>query len=48
VLGHRSLATTERHYNLATSLKAARNYQVELQRLRSPKFDLEEEEEEED
>jgi integrase len=34
VLGHRSFATTERHYNLATSLKAARNYQDELRRLR--------------
>jgi len=35
VLGHRSFATTERHYNLATSLKAARSYQAELQRLRT-------------
>jgi len=35
VLGHRSFATTERHYNLATSLKAARDYQTELQRLRT-------------
>jgi integrase/recombinase XerD len=37
VLGHRSFATTQRHYNLATALKAARNYQAELQRLRTPK-----------
>ena len=37
LLGHRSFATTERHYNLATSLNAARNYQAELQRLRAPK-----------
>ena len=37
VLGHRSFVTTERHYNLATALKAARNYQAELQRLRTPK-----------
>jgi integrase/recombinase XerD len=43
VLGHRSFATTERYYNLATSLKAARNYQEELRRLRSPIVDLEEE-----
>jgi integrase len=35
VLGHRSFATTQRHYNLATALKAARNYQAELQRLRT-------------
>lgn len=34
ILGHRSFATTERHYNLATSLKAARNYQEELKWLR--------------
>jgi hypothetical protein len=34
ILGHRSFATTERHYNLATSLKAARNYQDELEWLR--------------
>lgn len=39
VLGHRSFATTQRHYNLATALKAARNYQAELQRLRTPKSD---------
>jgi integrase len=37
LLGHRSFVTTERHYNLATCLKAARNYQDELQRLRTPK-----------
>jgi integrase len=37
VLGHRSFATTERHYNLATSLKAARDYQAEVQRLRMPR-----------
>ncbi len=39
VLGHRSFATTQRHYNLATSLKAAQNYQAELQQLRTPKSD---------
>jgi integrase len=43
VLGHRSFATTERHYNLASSLKAARNYHEELQRLRASKADLEKE-----
>ncbi len=35
VLGHRSFATTERQYNLATSLKAARDYQTQIRRLRS-------------
>jgi integrase/recombinase XerD len=34
VLGHRGFATTERHYNLARSVKAARNYHEELRRLR--------------
>jgi hypothetical protein len=34
VLSHRSFATTERHYNLATSLKAARDYHAQLRRLR--------------
>jgi integrase len=34
VLGHRSFATTERHYNLATSINAARDYQAQLRRLR--------------
>ena len=43
VLGHRSFSTTERHYNLATSLKAARDYQAALRPLRMPKFYLEEE-----
>jgi integrase len=27
LLGHRSFATTERHYNLARTLQAARSYQ---------------------
>ncbi len=35
VLGHRHPATTERHYNLATSVEATRRWQNLLDRLRA-------------
>ena len=34
ILGHRSFETTERHYNLATSLQASSAYHDELKHLR--------------
>jgi site-specific recombinase XerD len=36
LLGHAQLSTSERFYNMATSLEAARNYQAALKRLVGP------------